>query len=76
MSLPPFGSEDFEERCETCAAPPGQFCEPWCDTGYTAQDHHHDTERRAQTGGAPPTPPYQHRPDSQPQKEQPPCPTN
>ncbi|MFJ5779741.1 hypothetical protein [Streptomyces sp. NPDC093094] len=76
MAFLPFQAGDFEERCETCAAPPRQFCEPWCDTGYTAADHRHDTERRTRTGGAPPTPPHGPRPDRQLPKEQPPCRTN
>jgi hypothetical protein len=46
MSLPPFRPEDFDERCETCDAPPGQLCKPTCDTGYTPKDYRHDTEHR------------------------------
>ncbi|WP_455357178.1 hypothetical protein [Streptomyces sp. SYSU K217416] len=42
---PPFRPEDFEERCETCLAPPGQLCHAWCDTGYTADDARVDAER-------------------------------
>ncbi|MET8453755.1 hypothetical protein [Streptomyces sp. NPDC005209] len=45
-----FATRDFEERCETCLAPPGQLCQAWCDTGYTAADARadavrHDTHR-------------------------------
>lgn len=43
---PPFRPEDFEERCESCGAVPGQFCHAWCDTGYTAADARADAERR------------------------------
>jgi hypothetical protein len=50
----PWRPEDFTERCETCGAPPGQLCEPSCDTGYTAEDSRHDAERRAQAAAAPP----------------------
>lgn len=49
-------SEDFEERCESCHAPAGQYCRPHCDTGYTAQDARRDAERREQRSpGSPPT---------------------
>ncbi|WP_019074685.1 hypothetical protein [Streptomyces hokutonensis] len=54
MSLPPFRPEDFDEACETCLAPPGQLCRPWCDTGYTADDHRAQAER------------HMDRPDDQP----------
>jgi hypothetical protein len=37
-SLRPWRPEDFDDTCETCSAPPGQFCRPWCTTGYTAAD--------------------------------------
>ncbi|MBW8800627.1 MAG: hypothetical protein JF597_45805 [Streptomyces sp.] len=51
---PPFRPEDFEERCETCNAPPGQLCHPWCDT---AEDARADAERHAaQRGAMPPAP--------------------
>ncbi|MFE5688149.1 hypothetical protein [Streptomyces sp. NPDC056512] len=36
--LRPWRPEDFDDQCETCGAPPGQLCRPWCDTGFTA-DH-------------------------------------
>ncbi|MER5924894.1 hypothetical protein [Streptomyces mirabilis] len=53
-SPPPFRPEDFEERCETCNAPPGQLCRAWCDTGYTARA---DAERHdAQRDAKPPAP--------------------
>ncbi|MFD7407783.1 hypothetical protein ACFV7R_35150 [Streptomyces sp. NPDC059866] len=55
-SPPPFRPEEFDERCETCKAPPGQLCHPWCDTGYTAEDFRHDAERRAKAAAAPGTP--------------------
>ncbi|MFE4580639.1 hypothetical protein [Streptomyces chartreusis] len=47
MSGPPrpWRPDDFDERCETCGAPPGQLCHSWCDTGYTAQDARLDAER-------------------------------
>jgi hypothetical protein len=41
---PPFRPEDFDERCETCGAPPGRLCRAWCDTGYTAEDARADAE--------------------------------
>ncbi|MFF7534563.1 hypothetical protein ACFZB2_36500 [Streptomyces bobili] len=48
MSSPPFRPEDFEDRCETCNAPPGQLCHAWCDTGYTAADaERHDAQHDA-----------------------------
>ncbi|WP_406436459.1 hypothetical protein OHB14_62345 [Streptomyces sp. NBC_01613] len=56
MSLPPFRPEDFDDKCETCRAAPGQLCRPWCDTGYTADDFRADTERHAD------------RPDAQPSR--------
>lgn len=59
MSSPPspFRPEDFEERCETCNAPPGQLCHAWCDTGYTAEDARADAERQAaQRDAKPPAP--------------------
>ncbi len=56
-SPPPFRPEDFEERCETCNAPPGQLCHAWCDTGYTAEDARADAERHdAQRDAKPPAP--------------------
>ncbi|GGJ68019.1 hypothetical protein [Streptomyces brasiliensis] len=54
MSLPPFNPEDFDERCETCGAAPGQLCRSTCDTGYTAEDYRRDAERREQATAAPP----------------------
>ncbi|MFE9976233.1 hypothetical protein ACFYRD_37385 [Streptomyces hirsutus] len=52
---PPFRPEDFEERCETCNAPPGQLCHAWCDTGYTVDDARADAERHeAQRDTKPP----------------------
>ncbi|MGW7365423.1 hypothetical protein ACWGI8_18765 [Streptomyces sp. NPDC054841] len=54
-SPPPFRPEEFDERCETSGAPQGQFCRPWCDTGYTAEDARHDAERRDQAAAAPHT---------------------
>ncbi|MEU9222011.1 hypothetical protein AB0D47_36420 [Streptomyces sp. NPDC048376] len=49
MNSPPplFRPEDFDEHCETCGAPPGQFCHAWCDTGYTAADARADAARHA-----------------------------
>ncbi|MEU0228233.1 hypothetical protein ABZ177_28340 [Streptomyces sp. NPDC006284] len=44
---PPFRPEDFDERYDTCGAPPGQLCRAWCDTGYTADDARADAERYA-----------------------------
>lgn len=32
--------EDFEDTCESCGAPPGQFCRDSCDVGYSAALHH------------------------------------
>ncbi|MER5200054.1 hypothetical protein ACWD3J_41910 [Streptomyces sp. NPDC002755] len=56
-SPPPFRPEDFEERCETCNAPPGQLCHTWCDTGYTAEDARADAERHATRRDAKPPAP-------------------
>ena len=55
MSLLPFRPEDFDEACETCLAPAGQLCRPWCDTGYTAADYRAQTEPQAHPAeGEPP----------------------
>ncbi|MFJ8158531.1 hypothetical protein [Streptomyces sp. NPDC094468] len=43
--MPPWQPDQFEDRCETCAAPPGELCRPWCDTGYTPDDYRADAER-------------------------------
>lgn len=50
--MPPWRPEEFEERCETCASPPGQLCHPWCDTGYTPDDYRADAARAARRGTA------------------------
>ncbi|MFF1517093.1 hypothetical protein [Streptomyces sp. NPDC058305] len=39
-------SVDFQEPCESCRAPAGQYCRAHCDTGTTAQDAQRDAERR------------------------------
>ncbi|MFF8717536.1 hypothetical protein ACF07T_39990 [Streptomyces sp. NPDC015184] len=54
MTLPPFRPEDFDEECETCHVAPGQLCRPWCDTGYTADDHRADAARQADRPGTQP----------------------
>ncbi|CAM5650247.1 hypothetical protein GCM10010261_61990 [Streptomyces pilosus] len=41
----PWRPDDFDDHCETCGAPPGQLCKPWCDTGYTADDYRRDAVR-------------------------------
>jgi hypothetical protein len=61
VSLPPFRPEDFDETCETCLAPPGQLCRPWCDTGYTADDYRAQAERHADQSA-----PQAHRPKGEP----------
>ncbi|WP_428950919.1 hypothetical protein [Streptomyces sp. cg35] len=43
--------EDFIDRCETCNAPPGSFCYPHCDVGYTAEDHQRAVEREKEAFG-------------------------
>ncbi|MEU9291300.1 hypothetical protein AB0D57_43450 [Streptomyces sp. NPDC048275] len=47
-SLRPWRPEDFDDTCETCDAPPGQLCRPWCTTGYTAADARREAERAAE----------------------------
>ncbi|MFF5011476.1 hypothetical protein ACFY3G_53050 [Streptomyces phaeochromogenes] len=47
-SLRPWRPKDFDDTCETCDAPPGQFCRPWCTTGYTAADALREAEREAE----------------------------
>ncbi|MFD6923736.1 hypothetical protein ACFV99_26485 [Streptomyces sp. NPDC059944] len=48
-------SVDFQEPCESCHAPAGQYCRPHCDSGYTALDAQRDAARREQRtpGGSP-----------------------
>ncbi|WP_406834801.1 hypothetical protein ACICHK_00070 [Streptomyces sp. AHU1] len=41
-------SVDFQEPCESCHAPAGQYCRPHCASGYTAEDARLDSERREQ----------------------------
>jgi hypothetical protein len=65
---PPWRPDDFDDRCETCNAPPGQFCRPWCDTGYTVEDFRHDAERRTQAPAAPPHRPAPGTPTSRPEE--------
>lgn len=45
-SLRPWSLEDFDDTCETCGAPPGQFCHPWCTSGYTAADARREAEAK------------------------------
>ncbi|KMS74283.1 hypothetical protein ACM01_15420 [Streptomyces viridochromogenes] len=62
--LRPWTPEDFDDRCETCDAPPGQLCRPWCDTGYTAADARRDAELRGQaTTNRPASAPVDHPSD-------------
>ncbi|AZP14708.1 hypothetical protein EJC51_47495 [Streptomyces aquilus] len=57
----PWRAEDIDDRCETCGAPPGQLCRPWCGTGYTAEDAHRDAELRDRGAASPaPDPPTSH----------------
>ncbi|MFE4512593.1 hypothetical protein ACFRMQ_00125 [Kitasatospora sp. NPDC056783] len=34
----PFEPGHFDDRCEDCGAPPGAYCRPGCDSGYSADD--------------------------------------
>ncbi|MDX5563642.1 hypothetical protein PYK79_10285 [Streptomyces sp. ID05-04B] len=34
----PFLASEFDDTCEGCGAPPGAYCRPNCDSGYTAED--------------------------------------
>ncbi|MEU1599140.1 hypothetical protein ABZ468_41620 [Streptomyces sp. NPDC005708] len=64
--LQPWRPEDFDERCETCGAPPGRLCKPSCDTGYTAEDARGDADRRQEAAPAP-----SHRPVPDPSPSHP-----
>ncbi|MEJ8654946.1 hypothetical protein [Streptomyces sp. MS1.AVA.4] len=57
----PWRPEDFDDRCESCGAAPGQLCKPTCDSGYTAEDFRRDAERRDQAA-AEPGAQYAHQP--------------
>ncbi|MFF3489103.1 hypothetical protein ACFYXC_38560 [Streptomyces sp. NPDC002701] len=56
-SLRPWRAKDFDDTCETCDAPPGQFCRSWCTTGYTAADALREAEKaqRESVTGTPPS---------------------
>lgn len=64
--LRPWRPDDFDDRCETCGAAPGQLCKPWCDTGYTAEDFRRDAERHDQAAEARPHRPPPETPASHP----------
>ncbi|WP_431994944.1 hypothetical protein [Streptomyces griseoflavus] len=49
----PWRPQDLDDHCETCGAPPGQLCKPWCDTGYTTDDYRRDAVRHQKAADLP-----------------------
>lgn len=53
----PFLPSDFHDTCEDCGAPPGAYCRPHCESGFTAADARRQLGHTADGGGSAPTAP-------------------